>query len=133
MQCCDGVGDSVTRVGHVLNENVTGCVCTEPGWCERHRCFKSDSLIELCQRRSDFFQSWEQGKGIGQQTQQTPPPKSRTDCVHLGEVADEILCPTCQGAVRIRVYACGRHEKCTLGKVIDEVTCCVSCVDYQPR
>lgn len=41
----------------------TSCECTEPGWCARHRCQKSDGLFHLCQRSRDAFAAWENGRG----------------------------------------------------------------------
>ena len=45
---------------------VTACECVEPGWCQRHRCFKNELDFQLCRRRPDYFQLWEQGRGPGQ-------------------------------------------------------------------
>ena len=53
MRCCDGMEALSVRPRFVFDENVTGCTCLEPGWCERHRCLKSDWLFELCRRRQD--------------------------------------------------------------------------------
>ena len=128
--CCGNNEPAVTSRGFVFDEKVTGCTCLAPGWCERHRCFKPEHLFELCRRRRDFFQQWEQGQGIGQQALLAPPPKPRIDCVHLGVVVDEIACPTCQGSVRIKVLACEFHQRCTLGRVLDGLACCVTCSDY---
>ncbi len=35
-------------------------------WCERHRVPKTPHLVELCQTRDDYWDSWEQGRGPGQ-------------------------------------------------------------------
>jgi hypothetical protein len=45
---------------------VTACSCQESGWCERHRCFKHELHFQLCRRRPDYFQAWEEGRGPGQ-------------------------------------------------------------------
>jgi hypothetical protein len=42
---------------------VTPCECVEPGWCQRHRCFKDELDFQLCRRRPDYFQTWEDGCG----------------------------------------------------------------------
>ncbi|MCA9045314.1 MAG: hypothetical protein KDA69_13390 [Planctomycetaceae bacterium] len=41
----------------------TQCVCTDPGFCERHQCQKTPHLLKLCQTRPDYFQLWEEGHG----------------------------------------------------------------------
>jgi hypothetical protein len=45
---------------------VTACECVEPGWCPRHRCVKNELHFQLCRRRPDYFQAWEEGRGPGQ-------------------------------------------------------------------
>lgn len=45
---------------------MTGCVCKEPGWCERHQCQKHAHWHHLCQTNEDYFQAWEAGRGPGQ-------------------------------------------------------------------
>lgn len=54
----------------------TGCVCAEPGWCERHNVLKSPHMHKLCQSRADYFALWESGRGPGQvvvPSEQVPP------------------------------------------------------------
>jgi hypothetical protein len=45
---------------------MTGCVCKESGWCERHQCIKTDHWVHLCQTDPDYFAAWENGTGPGQ-------------------------------------------------------------------
>lgn len=47
---------------------MTGCVCKEPGWCERHQCLKHARWHELCQTHQGYFDAWEAGAGPGQHT-----------------------------------------------------------------
>lgn len=128
--CCQHDEPNPSTTGFVLNEKVTDCTCQEPGWCERHRCFKPDFLFELCRRRRDFFDRWEQGQGIGQSESSVAPPKPRTDCQHLGEMIDEVPCQTCQGSVRLKVFVCTLHFRCTQGRVHGDFACCATCSDY---
>jgi len=53
------------------------------------------------------------------------------DCIHRGRPAGTQDCPTCNGNVRVKLYACGKHGQCTLGKPMDGVVCCARCDDYQ--
>lgn len=45
---------------------MTGCVCKEPGWCDRHQCLKHARWHELCQTHQGYFDAWEAGVGPGQ-------------------------------------------------------------------
>lgn len=45
---------------------MTGCECKQPGWCERHQCFKNEHWHHLCQTHEKYFQKWEEGRGLGQ-------------------------------------------------------------------
>lgn len=70
-----------------------------------------------------------------------PPPrncraklvkKSPIFCHHLGPSLGTEQCQSCQGTVRIKVFACAVHGKCTLAKKLDGIACCAGCGDYQP-
>lgn len=58
--------------------------------------------------------------------------KQRTaPCSLLGEATGETVeCPTCKGSVKLKLFACECHGRCTLEKSLESVTCCRSCVDY---
>ncbi|MCA9052211.1 MAG: hypothetical protein KDA75_00160 [Planctomycetaceae bacterium] len=45
---------------------MTGCVCSGPGFCERHGCQKSRHWWRRCRTSSNAFQEWELGCGLGQ-------------------------------------------------------------------
>ena len=103
----------------------TGCECLTPGYCQRHHCDKPDSMHRLCQTRPRFFDLWERGIGPGQaQTARQSP------CGHRGEQIDESLCESCQGQVRIKIFACRLHNRCSLSKLLTTVAGCLSCCDY---
>src|SRR5438105_1221284 len=57
----------------------------------------------------------------------TAPPKPRGPCAHLGEQVGWRECPSCQGSVRLKVFACGhpRHQETTLSE-------CLQCPDHRP-
>ncbi len=57
-----------------------------------------------------------------------PRPKPRGPCVHLGEQTGLRDCPSCCGAVRVKVFACAHpaHRETTL-------RACADCPDHQPR
>ena len=44
-------------------ETLTGCVCEQAGWCERHRCFKNAWLHLICRREQNIFEAFERGEG----------------------------------------------------------------------
>jgi hypothetical protein len=55
---------------------LTGCQCTEAGWCERHQVQKSEHLVALCQGNESYFDAWEKGRGPGQ-LKRDPNAKAR--------------------------------------------------------
>lgn len=107
---------------------VTPCECLEPGWCERHQCEKSRHFYELCRRRQDYFEQFENGQSILQQLKRSFQP--RATCQHRGEAVDEVECPSCRGTVILKVFDCVQHERCTVAKPIEEMACCVTCEDF---
>jgi hypothetical protein len=42
------------------------CDCEYPGWCERHKIYKSQHWVDLCKRRGKYWRAWEEGRGPGQ-------------------------------------------------------------------
>src|SRR5580704_6585438 len=41
---------------------------------------------------------------------------ARTTCRHRGDEVRLVECPSCAGLVQLKVFACGRHGECTVGK-----------------
>lgn len=111
---------------------VTPCECTAPGWCARHRCEKSRHDFELCRRRKDWFAAFEKGETMLQRPSASPPPL-RDDCRHRGEELGTENCPTCRGNIRIKVFACELHERCSLQKALEGTACCARCGDYEAK
>jgi hypothetical protein len=109
---------------------LTLCECAAAGYCPRHRCVKTPHWHQLCQRRADYFQLWEESHGPGQNL---PPPRDLSSaCRHRGEVSREQSCPSCRGLVRLKVFACALHGECTIGRPLADVACCASCGDFAP-
>jgi hypothetical protein len=104
----------------------TKCECAHPGYCQRHRCDKPDSLHRLCQTKPQIFDLWERGLGPGQTRR-----NAQTACVHRGAQVDEVLCAGCQGHVRIKIFSCRVHDRCSLSQKLAIVACCISCADYE--
>lgn len=52
-------------------------------------------------------------------------------CQHLRQPVGEVECPSCQGRVRVKVFGCEIHQKCTIAKMIEDTVCCAICPDYQ--
>jgi hypothetical protein len=113
----------------------TPCECSGPGFCPRHHCEKTPHWHYLCQTRADYFQLWEEGRGPGQNlpgpASAAAPPAPRSPCNHRGAAVREEVCPTCQGHVRLKVFACTIHTECTIARTVGGVACCATCSDYQ--
>lgn len=109
---------------------VTPCECDAAGWCARHGCQKTWGLVELCRRLPDWFEIWERGRGPGQSTATETRRKDATDCTLRGAELRREQCPSCQGRVEIRVFACALHDSCTIAKPLSDTACCASCGDF---
>ena len=59
--------------------------------------------------------------------------KDHSPCNYLIQPTGFIECPTCQGNVRLKVFACDLHGQCTVAKALDGIACCATCRDYSPR
>jgi hypothetical protein len=44
-------------------ETLTACECEGPGFCDRHKCHKTEHFYNLCKSRSDYYALWEEGRG----------------------------------------------------------------------
>lgn len=42
------------------------CPITEWAFCERHKCYKTAALAQLCRERDNYWRDWEAGHGPGQ-------------------------------------------------------------------
>ena len=55
----------------------------------------------------------------------------RLDCVHRGPATKEVDCEHCKGRVRLKVFACAKHQECTIQKKVGAIAVCAGCQDYQ--
>jgi hypothetical protein len=91
---------------------MTGCDCPLAGYCERHGVNKTPHLLHLCRTNDRYYDSWEEGRGIGQKAakagrefraiRRQPPPL----CVHRGAEIGKADCG-CSGSPK--VYECSVH------------------------
>jgi hypothetical protein len=59
--------------------------------------------------------------------------KSAYRCQYLGSLDSEKECDSCQGKVRIKLFACAVHGQCSIGKALHGIATCSSCQDYSPN
>jgi hypothetical protein len=60
------------------------------------------------------------------------PKTGIVGCLHRGDpTGEEVDCPGCNGRVRIKIYSCDLHGKCTLSKETPGVKRCSTCHDYR--
>ncbi len=52
-------------------------------------------------------------------------------CIHLGEpIGETVECQSCNGTVKLKLFACAVHGKCTTAKKVDAYAACPGCKDY---
>lgn len=51
---------------------ITNCECILAGYCTRHRVYKHQHWVTLCQTRPEYFKQWEEGRGPGHPKQNNP-------------------------------------------------------------
>src|SRR5579863_1457900 len=109
----------------------TACECSQPGWCARHKCFKDRSHFEYCRRFETWFQLWERGEGPRSPAASFRNPQAtQVLCRHLGPEIRRQHCPTCQGHVELKIFACSVHGECALSANAVGVHACPTCPDY---
>lgn len=50
-------------------------------------------------------------------------------CAHRGGHVGESLCRTCSGSVRVKVFECAVHGRCTVQKPVNGAATCTGCKD----
>jgi len=61
------------------------------------------------------------------------PYRPQARCRHLGVATGEMKdCTNCTNSPRLKLFACGVHGSCTLGKRVEGTACCLDCPDYAP-
>lgn len=124
--CC---GPRVLKLAPDRSIFPTPCECDAAGWCTRHKCEKNRVEFELCRRSKRAFERWELGDGAISRPQPIP---LRKPCQHLGAEIRRQLCPSCQGHVEIKIFACALHGECARSEKADAVRCCQTCADHLP-
>ena len=55
-------------------------------------------------------------------------------CRHRGSTTGEtVVCPSCRGAVTLKLFACAIHGRCTQARAAAGIPCCATCVDRAPQ
>lgn len=82
------------------------------------------------------WQSMEKG-AVEQSAMANAAKKQATDqfaCAHRGPETGEVVeCKSCRGRVRLKVYDCVVHGRCTIARHVPNVqACCARCPDRSP-
>lgn len=88
-----------------------GCDCPkiQSGKCDF--AYSDDKNLTSC---TEFKRVYRKGE---RELETIKKPPSKHKCKYFGEELDEkVLCNTCKGKVELKVFECGIHGKCTLGK-----------------
>jgi hypothetical protein len=98
---------------------MTGCTCSEFGWCTRHKVYKGPHFFHLCQHNDRYFQAWEEGRGPGQKNEQLA-------AVAAADTRIIWDCPACGTRHALaeqsdRVCICGTTRLLS-GEVVDQPT-----------
>jgi hypothetical protein len=54
-------------------------------------------------------------------------------CINLLNLFESKKCNSCNGNVKIKVFNCIIHDKCTINKEITNIVCCKNCPSYKPN
>ena len=74
---------------------LTPCECQQPGWCERHQCWKPAAWHLLCRRQQQYFEAWERGEGPRLDT--VLPVTADVAAPEVGDVTNGSDPPTAEG------------------------------------
>lgn len=97
------------------------CQCDGPGYCERFSQDMNPYRWKLCQTREDYRSRWDQNV-------------EHYKCEHFGAYTNESrLCQSCKGKVKIKIFDCAIHGKCTFSKCFADgsIACCKGCKDFK--
>jgi hypothetical protein len=57
------------------------------------------------------------------------PPRPGA-CLYMGEFTGDVVeCQTCSGSVKLKVFNCAVHGRCTVGRRVAGTQCCANCLD----
>lgn len=71
--------------------------------------------------------------GIRQINRKQGPGNAAPCMFRRDEAIDAIPCRTCHGNVRLKVFPCELHGRCTIGRQTPDASCCTNCGDFVPR
>ena len=121
----------------------TPCICTGPGFCERHNVQKNELLFQKCATDMAYFSQGERG-AMPQQKKAGVRPKSipktpalkaitpeELPCPNRGELIDKKRkCDLCSlKGQDFQVYKCSVHGECSIQRKHSKVKSCVACDD----
>ena len=80
----------------VVNTGKTACACNFPKngegfYCDRHKCWKTEDLFQLCQKREDYYNMWEEGRGPLQDLYVTSMKEGTKKQIEEEELEQEVL------------------------------------------
>lgn len=106
------------------------CECPVDGYCERYKREMSGRLRQICagtvltpEKCEAYRASW----------RNLVPVETEQTCAYLGDpTGSKLICGTCKGSARIKVFHCGLHGECTIHKPVGLPTC-HGCQHATPR
>ena len=64
----------------------------------------------------------------------SPQARRRSEpCQFRGPEVDRVPCQSCKGTVKLKVFQCGLHGRCTINRKAGDDQCCARCGDFVPR
>lgn len=121
------------------------CECATSGFCPRYQIEQSEFTHGRCQgtnctpEKSNAFRRKWRLQLIGEMpkpiVQDAPHSAQRKEaCALRGEATGEtVTCPSCRGTVELKLFTCQPHGKCTVGKPVDGIACCLTCHEYKTK
>ena len=127
---------------------LTACRCEIAGFCERHRCQKTSTMLALCRLNQYVFDQWENGEGpCLDRLRNGDLPASTAEhfdelapCRYRGtEPIDHVECELCgRRTEQVPIFACALLGKCTTRRygtrteVMRTMPACIRCDKYEP-
>jgi len=85
------------------------------------------NLLKEISARDPRYSVYLQPEDRGKDWTPPPEPEPLPPCLHLGAPTGEsVACPSCQGSVSLKLFACAVHGTATLAKRVDGYGCCDS-------
>lgn len=58
--------------------------------------------------------------------------KEHLPCSHRGDVIETRECKKCRKSIKIKVFECTKHERCSMAQVFEDMPNCKGCRDFDP-